>query len=53
MKDKSRKGRLIAAISAVPVGTLCVFRAFTRQFLPGYFQSPLPGLDRVARQGIA
>jgi hypothetical protein len=25
----------------------------TRQFLPGYFHSPLPGLDRVSPQGIA
>jgi hypothetical protein len=25
----------------------------TRQFLPGYFQSPLPGLDRVSPRGIA
>jgi hypothetical protein len=25
----------------------------TRQFLPGYFHSPLPGLDRGYRQGIA
>jgi hypothetical protein len=24
----------------------------TRQFLPGYFQPPLPGLDRGNRQGI-
>jgi hypothetical protein len=24
----------------------------TRQFLPGYFQPPLPGLDRDDRQGI-
>jgi hypothetical protein len=25
----------------------------TRQFLPGYFHSPLSGLDRVYRNGIA
>jgi hypothetical protein len=25
----------------------------TRQFLPGYFHSPLPGLDRVSPEGIA
>jgi hypothetical protein len=24
----------------------------TRQFLPGYFQPPLPGLDHGERQGI-
>jgi hypothetical protein len=26
---------------------------FTRQFLPGYFHSPLPGLDRFSPQGFA
>jgi len=30
-----------------------MFFMLTRQFLPGYFQPPLPGLDRGYRQNIA
>jgi hypothetical protein len=38
--------------SSVPGGTV-LHLLLTRQFLPGYFQPPLPGLDRRYRQGIA
>jgi hypothetical protein len=41
---KSRQGRLNSQASAVPTGTV-LFSLLTRQFQPGFFQTPLPGLD--------
>ena len=50
--EEARVGREGGLNSAVPAGT--VFNLLlTRQFLPGYFQPPLPGLDRVFCPGIA
>ena len=50
--EEARVGRGGGLNSAVPAGTV-LHLLLTRQFLPGYFHSPLPGLDRGYRQGIA
>ena len=50
--EEARVGRGGGLNSAVPAGTV-LHLLLTRQFLPGYFQPPLPGLDRGSRQGIA
>jgi hypothetical protein len=49
--EEARVGRGAGLNSAVPAGTVLRL-LLTRQFLPGYFQPPLPGLDRVSRPGI-
>jgi hypothetical protein len=36
-----------------PYRDCLLFFCLTRLFLPGYFHSPLPGLDRGSRQDIA
>ena len=36
-----------------PYRDCLLFFCLTRLFLPGYFHSPLPGLDPFSRQGIA
>jgi len=51
--EEARVGRGGGGLnSAVPAGTV-LHLLLTRQFLPGYFQPPLPGLDRVFCPGIA
>jgi hypothetical protein len=45
--EEARVGRGGGLNSAVPAGTV-LHLLLTRQFLPGYFHSPLPGLDRVS-----
>jgi hypothetical protein len=51
--EEARVGRGGGGLnSAVPAGTV-LHLLLTRQFLPGYFQPSLPGLDGVSRHGIA
>jgi hypothetical protein len=48
--EEARVGRGAGLNSAVPAGTV-VYLLLTRQFLPGYFEPPLPGLERGCRRG--
>jgi hypothetical protein len=50
---KRREARLENASYQPSLPGLSFLFLLTRQFLPGYFHSPLPGLDRGSRQNIA